>query len=160
MFLLTILVTFAAIAWLSGVLPECADATSRCPSQQRHPGGQGPAQPRPQGQCFRALQETRRPPGQATPAAAVLFGGRPRKQVLIINLIIKFNKLIINLIYFIKFKLILLIFPFTFLGRNPSSQLFLCTLHFISPLKQLKALLITTTQTGNERLALPLTRLG
>ena len=36
-------------------------------------------------------------------------------------------------------------FSFTFLGRNPSSQLFLCTLHLISPLKQLKALLITTT---------------
>ena len=47
--------------------------------------------------------------------------------------------------YFLSFSI--LIFPFTFLGRNPSSQLFLCTLHFISPLKQLKVLLITTTTT-------------
>ena len=47
--------------------------------------------------------------------------------------------------YFLSFSI--LIFPFTFLGQNPSSQLFLCTLHFISPLKQLKALLITTTTT-------------
>ena len=46
--------------------------------------------------------------------------------------------------YFLSFSI--LIFPFTFLGPNPSSQLFLCTLHFISALKQLKVLLITTTR--------------
>ena len=43
--------------------------------------------------------------------------------------------------YFLSISI--LIFPFTFLGQNPSGQLFLCILRFISPLKQLKALLIT-----------------
>ena len=37
----------------------------------------------------------------------------------------------------------ILIFPFTFLGQNPSARFFLCILLFISPLKQLKALLVT-----------------
>ena len=43
--------------------------------------------------------------------------------------------------YFLSISI--LIFPFTFLGQNPSDQLFLCILRFIYPLKQLKALLIT-----------------
>ena len=42
--------------------------------------------------------------------------------------------------YFLSFCI--LIFPFSFLGQNPSSQLFLCTLHFISPLEQLKQALL------------------
>ena len=59
--------------------------------------------------------------------------------------------------YFLSFSI--LIFPFTFLGQNPSSQLFLCTLHFISPLKQLKALLITTTTTRSINVAIYISNL-